>query len=80
MLDVEHYQKIVPAQKLLGSVRVALLPDILKNLFRRHMHTRGMPTESQEEELLRVCVFCVCFSSLRKYNTKSTVLHLPRAV
>jgi hypothetical protein len=59
VVNVEQYRKIIPAQKLLGSVRVALLPDRLKNLFIRHMHTHGMPTESLEEELLRVCVFCL---------------------
>ena len=49
MLNIEQYRKIIPAQKLLGSVRVALLPDRLKNLFGGHMHTREMPTESLEE-------------------------------
>ena len=55
MLNIEQYRKIIPAQKLLGSVRVALLPDGLKDLFSGHMHTREMPTESLEEALLPVC-------------------------
>ena len=63
MLNIEQYRKIIPAQKLLGSVRVALLPDGLMNLFSRHMHTHGMPTESLEEELLRVCVFSLLLKS-----------------
>ena len=63
MLNIEHYRKIIPAQTLLGSVRVALLPDKLKNLFSRHLHTHGMPTESTEEEIMRVCVFCLLLKS-----------------
>lgn len=63
MLNIEHYRKIIPAQTLLGSVRAALLPDKLKNLFSRHFHTHGMPTESPEEELLRVCFFCLLLKS-----------------
>ena len=63
MLNIEQYRKIIPAQTLLGSVRVTLLPDELKNLFSRHFHTHEMPTESLEEELLRVCVFCLLLKS-----------------
>jgi hypothetical protein len=63
VLNIEEYRKIIPAQKLLGSVRVVLLPDRLKNLFGRHMHTHEMPTESLEEELLRVCVFSLLLKS-----------------
>jgi hypothetical protein len=41
---------------LLGTLRNPLLPDELKNLFRRHMHTNEMPDESLEEESrIQVC-------------------------
>jgi hypothetical protein len=63
VLNIEQYRKIIPAQKLLESVRVALLPDGLKNLFSRQMHTRGMPTEFMEKDLMRVCVFSLLLKS-----------------
>ena len=57
-LNIDKHRYIIPAHKLLGAVRSALLPSVLKKLFSRHMHTREMPNESLEEEtLIEVCVF-----------------------
>lgn len=51
-LNIDKHRYIIPAHKLLGAVRSALLPSVLKKLFSRHMHTREMPNESLEEETL----------------------------
>lgn len=66
-MNVDKHWYIIPTLMSLGTVRNALLPNVLKNLLTRHRYTHEMLNESAQEvsevlevsevSQIQVCVF-----------------------